>query len=640
MQKENPFNIVEKFKLFKDIYNQISIGLLVFSTEDELIFANHQAVELFSYKEDELVERSFDQLFYNESNFNLKNWYNKSKTKIRKTEKYHILCIKNRNNDLIWCIANFSMIKIEKELILCQLKNISELKEAAEKISRNSHLLTELINAIPYNIYIKDKKSRFIFANVSVARVMGAADPGVLIGKDDFDFHPKKLASKYFKDEQEVVKTGIAKINIIEQVVQDENNRRWYSTSKLPLKDNEGKIIGTMGIGRDITQWVKEQKALKKAKHTAEKADHLKSAFLANLSHEIRTPLNGILGFSQFLKQSTPQISKNHKYIDFIIANGQQLLHLISDIIDISKIDSGQIRINKKNFILNELLKQIKVSLEKHISTISKDLNVKLELALNDNNSLIHGDDLRIKQVLENLVRNAAKFTNKGTITFGYSIIKKDLKFFVRDQGIGISTDNLSAIFDRFRQVDYTLTRQYEGAGLGLSIAKGLVELMGGEIHVKSKINEGSEFNFTLPYIKAQLKEIDKKKGENQTLKNKKIAVIEDDDKLYDLIEVNLFQQDAQVSRAGSDNEFFEIFNSFQTPPDLLIINLNTKWIDPCLVIERAKSLAPQMSILAIANNIFKVRKEDCISDMIDDYIIEPVNYDLMIEKLKYIAKK
>lgn len=166
----------------------------------------------------------------------------------------------------------------------------------------DSYFLQQLLNNIPDSIFIKDEESRFLVANSWVAQVMNVNSPADLIGKNDFDFHPKKLAEQYYNDEQDIIHSGKSILNKHEKVFVD-GETRWYSTTKVPLYDEEGRIRGIMGIGRDVTSSVKKTDALEKAKQEAEKADKLKSTFLANLSHEIRTPLNGIIGFSQFLRQ-------------------------------------------------------------------------------------------------------------------------------------------------------------------------------------------------------------------------------------------------------------------------------------------------------------------------------------------------
>ncbi len=485
------------------IFESALIGMLIFSSENKILKYNKEAETLFE-DPGQLNKKSFHDLFIIDPPLDFKKlFYGSDKTINPYWE--NILRIKRKNKEILWANVRLNQIDnkaIGDELILCQIHKISTSNDPKDKFEYNAHLLIELINNIPDNIFIKDTKSRFILANTYVARLMGANVPDEILGKTDYDFCPKKLAGKYRKDELEIIETGKAKLNIIEQVIDKNHNRKWFSTSKLPLKNEKSEIIGIMGIGRDITLLVKEQKALRKAKYEAEKADNLKSAFLANMSHEIRTPLNGILGFSQFLLQYIPPDPKAEKYVDFILQNGVRLLNLISDIIDASKIESKQLEITKRLFSLNEIFIQLEHSANESLRLYDKThITLKTELSLRDNECYIYNDDQRIKQVLHNFLVNAIKFTQQGSINFGYCIAEKRLYFYVKDTGIGIKDEDSHTIFERFTQVDNSIGRKYEGTGLGLSIAKGLVLLLGGEIGVNSQKGKGSEFFFTLPYV-------------------------------------------------------------------------------------------------------------------------------------------
>lgn len=378
--------------------------------------------------------------------------------------------------------------------------NIYLCSATKEYLKDDSYFLQQLINTIPESIFIKDLESRFLLANNWVAQVMNVETPQDLIGKNDFDFHPEQMAQRYFDDEQDIIQSGKPIINKQEKVLVG-GKTHWYSTTKVPFYDKEGRIRGVMGIGRDVTSMVKKTKALKRAKTEAEKADMLKSTFLANLSHEIRTPLNGIIGFSQFLKQKKIDISRQDKYLNIIHNNGQQLLLLINDIIDISMIDSNQLSIKKNLFRVNPVIDQLKANFEHLIQERNLHLEIKVSKAFQEGSDKIYTDDFRLNQILNNLVVNAIKFTQKGSIELGYEPKEQEIEFYVKDTGIGIAPDAQKEIFIRFRQVDESATRSYGGTGLGLSICKGLVELLGGNISVESEQGKGSTFYFTLPYI-------------------------------------------------------------------------------------------------------------------------------------------
>jgi len=367
-------------------------------------------------------------------------------------------------------------------------------------IESNEHefeLLQQLIDTMPENIFIKDENFRFILANNWVAKIMGAKSPNELIGKTDFEFYPKKLAQLYNITEKEIVSTGKPLFNHKEKIV-TEGKIRWYSSTKVPLYNKHGHINGIVGIGRDITNEVKEKRTLEKAKEEAEKADKLKSSFLSNLSHEIRTPLNGIIGFSQYLRKHTSDENPHFRFLDIIHNNGKHLLLLINNIIEVSMIESNEIPLKLRKFRINPILDQLKTNFDPAFKDNNK-IEFSFSAGLPDNKDIIYSDDNKLHRIMNNLIDNAIKFTEKGKIEFGYTLENDSIKFFVTDTGIGINHDFIQEIFKPFRQVDESITRSYGGTGLGLTISKGLLKLLNGKIWVKSVPNKGSTFYFTLP---------------------------------------------------------------------------------------------------------------------------------------------
>ncbi len=250
---------------------------------------------------------------------------------------------------------------------------------------------------------------------------------------------------------------------------------------------------------RDVSERIHFEQEIVRAKEKAEESDRLKSAFLANMSHEIRTPLNAIVGFSRLLARKNYEENKRKIFIQDIQVNSNQLLTIINDILDISKIESGQFILNPEPICINNLIQEVHDSLE--VTIQNKDLKLFSDKPLSDELVTICIDDVRLKQVLGNLLNNAIKFTEEGYIHFGYKQTKNDeLTFFVKDTGIGIAEEKQKVIFEHFRQEDDTTTRRYGGTGLGLSISKSLIELMGGRIWVESVKGEGAEFFVSIPF--------------------------------------------------------------------------------------------------------------------------------------------
>lgn len=242
------------------------------------------------------------------------------------------------------------------------------------------------------------------------------------------------------------------------------------------------------------------EKELIAAKEKAEESDKLKSAFLANMSHEIRTPMNGIMGFANLLHEAESE-EEFDEFVDSIIKSGEHLLNLINDIIDLSKIEAGILKIEKSNFELNRLTKEIYDMFSVDSNIVSKNIKLTYHDGRPDEDSLIYTDRVRLKQIMINLVNNACKYTDEGSVEFYYTIQENSLHFVVKDTGIGIPVESQKFIFDRFMQASNGRTSGRDSTGLGLSITKTYLNLMGGSISVKSKIDEGSEFSFILPDI-------------------------------------------------------------------------------------------------------------------------------------------
>jgi signal transduction histidine kinase len=276
--------------------------------------------------------------------------------------------------------------------------------------------------------------------------------------------------------------------------VVENNDTKTYSITKQSIKSQTGSRLVIM---RDITSLKKTEEELIRAKERAEESDRLKSAFLANMSHEIRTPLNGILGFTELLNSSDLTDKEQDDYLEIIRKGGDRLLKIINDIIDISKIESGQMQVSISKTNITEQLHTI-------YSFFKPEADSKKIVLINRNGSPVEETEIatdaqKIYAIQTNLVKNAIKFTQSGFVEFGFEKRNSHLEFFVKDTGTGISNEQKKFIFERFRQGNDTLTRNYEGTGLGLSISKAYVEMLGGKIWFESEYGKGTIFHFTIP---------------------------------------------------------------------------------------------------------------------------------------------
>ncbi|HOU02664.1 MAG TPA: HAMP domain-containing sensor histidine kinase [Bacteroidales bacterium] len=282
----------------------------------------------------------------------------------------------------------------------------------------------------------------------------------------------------------------------------NDGNKKWIRDTSLPLYDEEsGKVIGAFGILNEISRNSPDDNAKISKGNRSEDSERLKAAFLQNISHEIRTPLNAIVGFSTLLSEQIPATDSRREYLNVIARSSDHLVEIIDDIVEISKIETGTIRINRETVNLNSLLRKV---FERYCR-IAAEKGIMLVFALMSDQSVsnIITDSYKITQVLRYLVGNAVKFTSKGKVEFGYEFKEGVIEFYVSDTGIGIPEEFRENLFRRFYQAENTATRNYEGTGLGLAISKAYIELLGGQIWYEPRPVKGSIFRFTIPEERA-----------------------------------------------------------------------------------------------------------------------------------------
>ena len=400
------------------------------------------------------------------------------------------------------------------------IEDITERKKAEEALRYERALLRAIIDNLPDAIYTKDIMCNKTLANKADLRNMGVETEAEVLGKNDFDVHPRELAEGFFEDDLSVIRSGQPILNREEYVITGDGEKNWLLTSKLPLRDDKGRIIGLIGIGHDITERkLAEEKLLfhqehleelvktrttelESAKERAESADRIKSSFLATMSHEIRTPMNAIIGLSN-LALKTNLDKKQLDYLTKIERSAQALLGIINDILDFSKIEAGKLTIEHVDFDIEVVMDTVTnlISQKAQEKGLEFSIHIANEVPLN-----LVGDPLRIGQILSNYCSNSIKFTNDGEIVIDVQVEEKisdekiKLRFSVRDTGIGLTEEQKRKMFQSFSQADSSTTRKYGGTGLGLAISKRLAELMGGATWVESEYGKGSTFYFNAEF--------------------------------------------------------------------------------------------------------------------------------------------
>jgi PAS domain S-box-containing protein len=522
--------------------------------------------------------------------------------------------------------------------------DISFIEKAENILKQSEEKYRKLVDNSIVGVFKLTLEGEMLFANNALIRMLEYASVDAFLNESvtvlfTISGTGEKLLS-IIKEQNEV--------SNFRTEVNTKNGNTIHVSINAQLEDNE-----ISGVVIDITEKVKtEQKLadqneilriindeLVKAKEKAEESDKLKSSFLANMSHEIRTPMNAILGFANLLKTKNYTEENKRTYIEIINSKSRQLLQIITDIIDISKIEAGQISIFNKYFQINPMLNELFLSFENIRKQDNKPLRIKFRPGLPDNDDYIFSDKVRIEQILTNYLSNAYKFTDTGTIELGYKVKENELLFYVEDTGIGLTPEDQKIIFDRFSQVDSSHSRSYGGTGLGLAISKGLAERMNGQIYVESQVGKGSVFYLKIPFIKGKsLAPVEKVFDESAyDWSNKTILIAEDEVDNFTFFESLFKATRATILWAKNGVEAVELCR-LNTAIDVVLMDVKMPSMDGLEATRQIKRIRNTLPVIVQTAYALSADEENCMKAGCDAYISKPIKIEFLFQLMqKYI---
>ncbi|HWD21180.1 MAG TPA: PAS domain S-box protein [Verrucomicrobiae bacterium] len=554
------------------------------------------------------------------------------------------ICNRKKDGTNFWESASISPVRDPqgvithfvaiKEDITARKKAADELQQAEQALRAGERQQKAMLDSVPDPVWLKDSAGRFLLVNRAWCDFIGFK-PAQVMGKTIAELFPGANVKPFQDDDHRVVAFGDP-LQKEEQITVAGQRTAWFETIKTALINADGHDYGIAGISRNITERKHQSEELRRAKEAAESANRAKSEFLATMSHEIRTPMNGLLGFTALLGE-TELSAEQRGFAATIELCGRRLLTLINDILDFSKIEAGQMRIERVHYDLPRVIEEIAELLGPEIK--EKGLRWEARCELPAGRELI-GDPVRARQVLLNLVGNALKFTKQGSVTLRAHVDAQNpeqLRCEISDTGLGIPVDKQSLLFQKFSQVDPSVTRRFGGTGLGLAICKRLVNLMGGEIGVVSEPGKGSTFWFTLPLIAAAPlapqpeKHLPAGSAGRPKQRRQRILLAEDDPISQQFTATWLRKFGCQVDVAEDGREAVALAGRHRY--DLIFMDCQLPQLDGCAaarLIREAESPGRRTPIVAVTACVMASQREQCAAAGMDDFLAKPVSEETL----------
>jgi PAS domain S-box-containing protein len=626
----------ERYRLL--IENQ-GEGVGIVDLKEKFVFANRAAEEMFGLGHGDLLNRNLMDFVKGDQ---LQILINENKKRSKADKSSYEINITRLDGELRTLLITATP-QFSKDGKLTGtfgvFRDISERKQLEEKIIESEAYFRTLIDISPDGILTTDTEGNVTYGSLKSLEIFGVPSGMNVIGSSILNWISPDYTTMVLERFSEILSGNIVPETKEYKLNKYDKSVFWGELSSSPLPSKDGVFTGLLIVCRDISNRKKAEEDLIKARDKAEESDRLKTAFLHNISHEIRTPMNAITGFSALLHEPDLDTETQHSFIDIINQSSNHLLTIVTDIIEISNIEAGLLKFNKKEINLNSLL--MKLINEFNPRATDKGIEFRYEIGLDNNQSVIQMDSDKLNQILLNLLNNAFKFTENGLIKFGYKQKNGFLEFYVSDTGIGVPHDHQKRIFERFYQVESTLARQYEGTGLGLPISKAYVELMGGTIWLESEQGSGSVFYFTIPYIQS---------GGNETLKSyipetqkiisngkKTILIAEDEENNYLLLLEFLSSLNVELLHANNGKEAVEICES-EKVISLVLMDIKMPVMDGYAATREIRKNYPGLPVVALTAYSFEDDRKKAFACGCNDFISKPFSKNAILETVtKYL---
>jgi PAS domain S-box-containing protein len=616
---------------------QSPASILITDTDGNIEYVNLKLCEITGYSKNELIGEN-PRIFSSgeKSGEEYKSlWDSISEGNDWKSEFHN----KKKNGELYWESAIISPIKNSQGKIIHYLgikEDITGKKESDQKLIESEKRYREMFFHSPVPMWIYEVES-LKFVDVNEAAIMNYG-----YSRDEF----LAMTVKNIRPPED--------IPLLLDLLSENNtvnirSSMWRHLRKdgslFPVEVRSHSIPGENDIATrlvmaiDMTERQKAEEIMKIAREKAEASDKLKTSFLNNISHEVRTPLNGILGFAEIMSQTDLSENEKKDSLSMLFESSDRLLNTITNYMDISLLTSGNMSVHKKDFIPGQILR--KTFDNYNALCLNKKLDLSLKIPEQAENLTINSDAEIFQKIISHLLNNAIKFTESGSIHYGYSANEGNLEVFVKDTGIGIGNRFMTNIFDRFVKEDQDQTRLTEGSGLGLAIVKGMVDIIGGKIWVESELGEGSSFIFTIPL----LKKMEKAAGNTHDIVHKKlisgasILVAEDDETNYFFLYALLSRETgAKVLHASNGREAIDLFKA---NPDIILILMDIKMpvIDGLEATRQIKLIKQDVPVIAITAYAMSGDEERVIAAGCDSYLSKPISKKSLLDKMAEFIK-